>query len=56
MAPGRAVAPVPGGNRYLGFVFARDRTPDRVERALRRAWACLDVQIEDDGAPEAHTP
>ncbi|MDR3649204.1 MAG: ATP-grasp domain-containing protein [Acidimicrobiales bacterium] len=56
MAPGRAVAPVPEGNRYLGFVFARDRTPDRVERALRRAWACLDVQIEDDGAPEAHTP
>ena len=39
IAPGRAVAPVPEGNRYLGFVFARDSTPARVERALRRAWA-----------------
>ena len=27
IAAGRAVAPVPEGNRYLGFVFARDSTP-----------------------------
>ncbi len=46
IAPGRPVAPVPEGNRYLGFVFARDSTPERVERALRRAWAHLDVRIE----------
>ncbi|HEY5025870.1 MAG TPA: ATP-grasp domain-containing protein [Acidimicrobiales bacterium] len=46
IAPGRAVAPVPDGNRYLGFVFARDSTPARVERALRRAWACLEVRVE----------
>jgi hypothetical protein len=51
IAPGRAVAPVPKGNRYLGFVFARDSTPARVERALRRAWALLDVRVDgDDGA------
>jgi biotin carboxylase len=47
IAPGRPVAPVPEGNRYLGFVFARDSTPARVERALRRAWAFLDVRIAD---------
>jgi biotin carboxylase len=49
IAPGRVVTPVPEGNRYLGFVFARDSTPARVERALRRAWACLDVQVAPDG-------
>jgi biotin carboxylase len=47
IAIGRAVAPVPEGNRYLGFVFARESTPARVERALRRAWACLEVRVED---------
>jgi len=46
ITPGRAVAPVPEGNRYLGFVFARDSTPERVERALRRAWACLSVRVD----------
>ncbi len=47
IAVGRAVEPVPEGNRYLGFVFARDNTPARVEKALRRAWACLDVRVDD---------
>jgi biotin carboxylase len=47
IATGRAVAPVPEGNRYLGFVFARDSTPARVERALRLAWACLEVRVDD---------
>jgi biotin carboxylase len=47
IASGRTVAPVPEGNRYLGFVFARDRTPARVEKALRRAWSCLDVRVDD---------
>jgi len=55
IAPGRLVVPVPEGNRYLGFVFARDRAPDRVERALRRAWACLDVRIEDEHGPQTHS-
>jgi biotin carboxylase len=51
IAAGRSVAPVPEGNRYLGFVFARDSTPARVERALRRAWACLDVRVDPPLAP-----
>jgi hypothetical protein len=45
IAPGRFVEPVPEGNRYLGFVFARDASPARVEQALRRAWAHLDVRV-----------
>jgi biotin carboxylase len=54
IAPGRAVEPVPEGNRYLGFVFARDSTPARVERALRRAWALLDVRVAVDGAGDGN--
>lgn len=46
IAPGRPVAPVPEGNRYLGFVFAREAGPARVERALRRAWAALEVRVD----------
>ena len=57
IAPGRVVTPVPEGNRYLGFVFARDSTPARAERALRRAWACLDVRVAggSDGDARAQT-
>jgi biotin carboxylase len=46
IAAGRSVAPPPDGDRYLGFVFARDATPARVEQALRRAWASLDVRVD----------
>ncbi|HUI02667.1 MAG TPA: ATP-grasp domain-containing protein [Acidimicrobiales bacterium] len=46
VAAGKRVVPVPEGNRYLGFVFGRDATPARVETALRRAWACLDVRVD----------
>ncbi|MHB8329683.1 MAG: ATP-grasp domain-containing protein [Acidimicrobiales bacterium] len=52
IAPGRPVAPVPEGNRYLGFVFARGREPVEVEFALRTALATLDVRVEGtDDAP-----
>lgn len=34
---GQEVVPLPEGTRYLGFIFARGRTPDRVETALREA-------------------
>ena len=51
VAVGRHVSPVPEGDRYLGFVFARDSTPERVERALRRAGASLEVHVDpDDGS------
>jgi biotin carboxylase len=45
IAPGRPVVPVPEGDRYLGFVFARGLTPAAVEAALRRAQAVLEVRI-----------
>jgi biotin carboxylase len=43
--PGREVVPLPEGDRYLGFIFARGETADAVEGALRDAESCLDVEI-----------
>ncbi len=48
IAPGRPVVPVPEGDRYLGFVFARGRNPDDVEAALRHAQTLLDVRVTPD--------
>ncbi len=45
IAPGRPVVPVPEGDRYLGFVFARGGDPALVEASLRRAQAALTVRI-----------
>lgn len=42
---GRRVQPLPEGDRYLGFLFARAATPARVESALRQSSALLRVQI-----------
>jgi hypothetical protein len=39
------VVPLPEGDRYLGFIFARGPTPQTVEAALRQAEACLDVRL-----------
>ena len=44
-AGGRLV-PLPEGDRYLGFMFARGATPDEVETALREAHARLRVAID----------
>jgi biotin carboxylase len=44
--PGRAVQPLPEGDRYLGFLFARASTPDEVEHALRTAHASLTITID----------
>lgn len=43
--PGTRVAPLPHGDRYLGFVFATGPTPDEVVDRLRRAEAALDIRI-----------
>ena len=43
---GQTVVPLPEGNRYLGFLFAKAETPDQVETALRVAHARLEVEIE----------
>ncbi|MGH3441847.1 MAG: ATP-grasp domain-containing protein [Nitriliruptorales bacterium] len=42
---GREVEPLPEGDRYLGFLFARGETPQDVEASLREAHARLDVAI-----------
>ncbi len=42
---GRKVVPLPEGDRYLGFIFARDESPERVEAALRKAHWRLSVVI-----------
>jgi hypothetical protein len=44
---GHTVVPLPEGNRYLGFLFARAETPDHVENALRAAHARIEVRIEE---------
>ena len=46
VAPGRRVRPLPEGDRYLGFLFAKCDTPAEAEAALREAHALLDVDIE----------
>jgi biotin carboxylase len=46
IASGRPVQPLPEGDRYLGFLFARGDTPAEVEAALRAAHARLDVVID----------
>jgi biotin carboxylase len=46
---GRPVTPLPEGDRYLGFMFAKADTPEEVERALREAHSRLDVKIARHG-------
>jgi len=46
IAPGRPVQPLPEGDRYLGFLFARAASPTEVEDALRTAHARLEVVID----------
>lgn len=42
---GQEVVPLPEGDRYLGFLFARADTPQAVEAALRQAHQQLDIVI-----------
>jgi len=42
---GQALAPLPEGASYLGFIFARGGDPAEVERALRRAHTQLSFRI-----------
>lgn len=43
---GQEVIPLPEGDRYLGFLFARADTPEAVEAALRQAYRQLDIIIK----------
>ncbi len=42
---GQKLIPLPEGNSYLGFIFARGSTPAEVERALRLAHERLRFEI-----------
>ena len=42
---GAKVLPLPEGNQYLGFIFAKANAPDAVEVALRKAQKCLKFEI-----------
>ena len=57
IARGRPVVPLPEGDRYLGFLFARGEDPTGVERALRDAHSHLRVRIKTaaDGSERAAT-
>ncbi len=45
---GQHVVPLPEGNRYLGFIFARAAAPDQVEAALRQAHRRLAFDIASE--------
>ena len=42
---GRPLVPLPEGDRYLGFIFARADTPQQVEDALRHAESSMQVHL-----------
>jgi len=42
---GQKLVPLPEGNSYLGFIFARGDSPDTVEQALRAAHSRLRFEI-----------
>ena len=44
--PGRTVRPLPEGDRYLGFLFARGEGPAEAEAALRAAHARIEVVLD----------
>ena len=43
--PGDVLVPLPEGRSYVGFVFAAGSAPARVTAALRRAVACIELDI-----------
>lgn len=45
IAPGQDLVPLPEGDRYLGFIFAKGETPQAVEAALREAHGALAFEI-----------
>ncbi len=54
LSPGSPLVPLPEGDRYLGFVFARALTPAEVETRLRQASTCLRVHRRAGAGPTAH--
>jgi biotin carboxylase len=52
----RRVRPLPEGDRYLGFLFARGETPAQVEDALRTAHERLEIAIGEPKTGEPSEP
>lgn len=50
IGPGQEVVPVPDGNRYLGFAFARAATPADVEAALRAVQETVRMRVRPPAA------
>jgi biotin carboxylase len=53
IARGRPVVPLPEGDRYLGFLFARGPSAEAVEASLREAHAHLRIRITLDASEPA---
>jgi hypothetical protein len=53
---GETLVPLPEGDRYLGFLFARATTPGAVETALRAAGSRLAVLIDEADAQGRRHP
>ncbi|MGH6952911.1 MAG: hypothetical protein ACREGL_01930, partial [Alphaproteobacteria bacterium] len=51
---GQLVVPLPEGNRYLGFIFAKADSPEAAEAALRESHRRLAFRIEP--APVVEVP
>ena len=49
---GGLVVPLPEGNRYLGFIFAKGERPEEVEAALRLAYAQLKFRLDPEEGAE----
>ncbi len=46
IATGQPLVPLPEGHRYLGFIFARGKSPETVEAVLREAHRRLEVLVD----------
>ena len=44
----QSLVPLPEGDAYLGFIFARGRTPAQVEKSLRQAHNLLQFKIDPE--------
>jgi biotin carboxylase len=53
---GQPIVPLPEGDRYLGFLFARGPSPEAVEAALREAHRRLTFRIVEPGEQENDAP
>ncbi|HUY61569.1 MAG TPA: ATP-grasp domain-containing protein [Candidatus Dormibacteraeota bacterium] len=53
---GGRLVPLPEGDRYLGFLFARGADAAAVEAALREAHRCLQVRVTEPTGPAAGPP